>query len=112
MYQLIDRQQPGHFLLRFSESNPGCIAIGYKNPSPEIGEKPLKNYLVKPNSDVTPKQTLADFLRLRAELSHVMQFTDKISADGMPEFRIIGKHSALRDFYSSTRSSLTVEGYD
>jgi len=112
MYHLIDQQKPGHFLLRFSESNPGCVAIGYKNPNPEMGERPLKNYLVRPDSDISPKQTLADYLRSRAEFSHVMQFTEKYSVSGTPEFRILGKHAALKDFYSTTRTSLSVEGYD
>jgi hypothetical protein len=78
---LLTFPQNGSFVLRFSESSPGCVAICYKVADVS---KPVRNYLVKPE-DIKGK-TLPQFLRSRQELTHIIQFV------------------ALGNFFSLTRS--------
>lgn len=66
---IVTNREFGSFVLRFSESNPGCIAICYRVADLT---KPVRNYLVKAE-DIKGK-TLPQFLRSRQELMHIIQF--------------------------------------
>jgi len=102
MLQCVNTQHVGRFMLRFSETNAGYVAIGYKTNDPH---KPVKNYLVKPD-DISgkTKKSLPDFLRIRGELTHILQFLDTFDSNACPEFRAFYKNAALKPFYSASKS--------
>jgi len=109
MLHSVNTRQVGHFMLRFSVTNPGYVAIGYKTKDPS---KPVKNYLVKSDDISGTKKSLPDFLRTRSELTHILQYIDMIGSNGYPEFRAFHKNAALKPYYSASKSMLTQDGYD
>jgi len=62
-------QEPGVFLLRFSESQPGQLAIGYVGV---MGD--LKHYLIIPQ-DIPPKKSFAEFLAESCQFLTLLQCT-------------------------------------
>ena len=89
---------PGTSLLKFSESNAGSIAIGYKVV--DDGSKIVKNYLVKPD-DVNPTKSLPDFVGSRPEFQYLLQFTGEYDqSTGGPLFVPIHKSVALQKMFS------------
>jgi hypothetical protein len=93
--QLISRQ-PGTFLLRFSESSAGFIAVGYRVSGANAG---IKNYLVKQEDTASATvKTLPDFLRSRPEFSVLLQYTGQHLEDGFPILYPIHKDYALKAY--------------
>lgn len=93
--QLISRP-PGTFLLRFSESSAGFIAVGYRVSGANAG---IKNYLVKQEDTASATvKTLPDFLRSRPEFSVLLQYTGQHLEDGFPLLYPIHKDYALKAY--------------
>jgi hypothetical protein len=94
---------PGTCLLRFSESNAGSIAIGYKVI--DDGGKVVKNYLVKPD-DVNPTRSLPDFIGSRPEFQYMLQFTGEYDGTtGVPKFVPVHKSVAFAKMYSPKKDT-------
>lgn len=93
--QLVSRP-PGTFLLRFSESSAGFIAVGYRVSGANAG---IKNYLVKQEDTASATvKTLPDFIRSRPEFSVILQYTGQHLEDGFPVLYPIHKDFALKAY--------------
>lgn len=93
--QLVTRS-PGTFLLRFSESSAGFIAVGYRVSGANAG---IKNYLVKQEDTASATvKTLPDFIRSRPEFSVILQYTGQHLEDGFPVLYPIHKDFALKAY--------------
>jgi len=100
---LLAKSLPGHFLLRFSDRYSGSLAVN------TIKSGNVSNYLIKPEEIV--KKTHADFLRTKRELTHLLQFMNKYTAEDLPVFRPLEKDTALDQFYTKTTDEQN-SGYD
>jgi len=89
-------QEPGTFLIRLSERNPGTFAIGYviedSNP-----EKRVRHYLIKPEDLFGGKKSLPEFLVECPQFSKFLQVQFDWNSSN-PRYRIIDKDSALEPF--------------
>jgi hypothetical protein len=93
--QLITRPA-GTFLLRFSESSAGFIAVGYRVSGANAG---IKNYLVKQEDTASATvKTLPDFIRSRPEFATILQYTGQHLEDGFPVLYPIHKDYALKAY--------------
>lgn len=93
--QLVSRP-PGTFLMRFSESSAGFIAVGYRVSGANAG---IKNYLVKQEDTASATvKTLPDFIRSRPEFSVILQYTGQHLEDGFPVLYPIHKDFALKAY--------------
>lgn len=93
--QLVSRP-PGTFLMRFSESSAGFIALGYRVSGANAG---IKNYLVKQEDTASATvKTLPDFIRSRPEFSVILQYTGQHLEDGYPVLYPIHKDFALKAY--------------
>jgi len=106
---LLSTRDYGSFILRFSESSPGCVAVCYKVP--DIA-KPVKNYIVKPE-DIRGK-TLPEFLLSRHELIQILQFISHGPEDINPVVRGYDKLVALPQTRSkqTNAAQTNVGGYE
>ncbi|GAM21902.1 hypothetical protein SAMD00019534_050770 [Acytostelium subglobosum LB1] len=100
-------QDPGTFIIRFSERNPGQFGIAY------IGtEMPyrIKHYLVQPNDTAAAKKTFPDFLAEHPQFINILQWTK--GPDGQPRFLKCHKDSALGSFAPKKVQPTPVGGYE
>jgi len=107
---LLSTRDYGSFVLRFSESSPGCVAVCYKVP--DIA-KPVKNYIVKPE-DIRGK-TLPEYLISRHELTQIMQFISQGHDDSTPVVRCYDKLIALpqsRSKHVGSTAQTNAGGYE
>jgi len=98
-------QEPGVFIIRFSESQPGQFAIGYVGV---MGD--LKHYLA---SDVSTKKLLADFLAESCQFLTLLQCTG--FSNNKPCFKKVPKLDALKNYCAAAKESPTtnrLKGYD
>jgi hypothetical protein len=103
-------QEPGTFLIRFSERHPGSFAVGY-TIAEQDPEKRVRHYLLKPDDVVPPKKTLPDFLMECPQFVKFLVIHDFIS--GNPKHRIVDKELVLEQ-YGAKKLSLDnpPNGYD
>lgn len=108
----LNNQDPGTFIMRFSERNNGQFAIAYTGT-----ERPtnIKHYLVQPNDTAAAKKTLPDFLADQPQFVTLLVLTN--DPNGNPTFMKVSKHQALepytpkRDSKSKSDSVGGVQGY-
>jgi len=98
----------GCFLIRFSEQNPGSIAIGYR----VSGAQQIKNYLVKPDDITGTKKSLPDFLRVCPQFATILQFTGEFYQNGLPFLKPFPKDLILEPYYSPQQEQFRTKGYD
>ncbi|KAL6057136.1 SH2 domain-containing protein [Balamuthia mandrillaris] len=96
-------EQDGAFLVRFSQTQSGSFAVGYKH------EGVVKHYLVKPEDTAGPKKNLTDFLHS----TNYFVFLLKVTADpdGNPILTSCNKKTVLEK-YLSQRPLVETAGYD
>lgn len=93
-------QEPGTFLIRLSESNPGTFAVGYTidDPEPEKRVRYVqhklfilmsRHYLIRPEDVYGAKKTLPDFLMENPQFSKFLVIHD--FGSGIPKHRIVDK---------------------
>lgn len=66
---LLQAQDVGSFVIRFSETMPGLFTVAYASDDPFDR---VKHYLVKPE-DISLNKTLPDLLREKPQFQHVLQ---------------------------------------
>jgi len=101
-------QEPGTFLLRFSERHAGKFAVAY------VAKKPphrIKHYLVQKTDIVHPHKTLPDFLGGCYQFRFLLQLTANPTT-GEAMFRKVRKDHCLKSFYSKRAPTPTTSGYD
>jgi len=101
------QNQPGCCLLRFSETKQGSIAVNAMSST----RGRVSNYLIKAE-ETSAKKTHADFLRTKRELTHVLQFMNQYTKDGIPVLRPVEKDWVLRQFYTQRDEETNNQGYD
>jgi len=96
-------QEPGVFIIRFSESQPGQFAVGYVGVMGEI-----KHYLA---TDV-PKKSLADFLAESCQFLTFLHCTG--FSNNKPCFKKVPKAEALKNYCALAKDASTskLQGYD
>ncbi len=67
--RLLAQEEPGTFMIRFSDSAPGCFAIAYSTDDP--AEK-VKHYLVKPD-ELSSNKALPDFLKEKHQFKWIVR---------------------------------------
>ncbi|KYQ99913.1 signal transducer and activator of transcription (STAT) family protein [Tieghemostelium lacteum] len=103
----LSNQDPGTFIIRFSERNPGQFGIAY------IGvELPLriKHYLVQPNDTAAAKKTFPDFLSEHSQFVNLLQWTK--DQNGNPRFLKSHKDTALGSFAPKKSQPPPIGGYE
>lgn len=104
----LNGQEPGTFLLRFSERHSGQFAIAY------VGmEKPhkIKHYLVQKSDTAGAKKTLPDFLGECPQFRFLLQLSTNPTT-GEAVFRKLQKDVCLKPFYSKRDPPPSGSGYD
>eukprot|EP01112_Ceratiomyxa_fruticulosa_P021758 TRINITY_DN7779_c0_g1_i1.p1 TRINITY_DN7779_c0_g1~~TRINITY_DN7779_c0_g1_i1.p1 ORF type:complete len:658 (-),score=121.45 TRINITY_DN7779_c0_g1_i1:165-2138(-) len=104
----LNNQEPGTFIIRFSERNPGQFGIAYTGT--ELPTR-IKHYLVQPNDTAAAKKTFPDFLSECAQFVYLLQLThDPVT--GRPLFTKSHKDIALEPYATRKAHSLPVGGYE
>eukprot|EP01111_Echinosteliopsis_oligospora_P017924 TRINITY_DN7965_c0_g1_i1.p1 TRINITY_DN7965_c0_g1~~TRINITY_DN7965_c0_g1_i1.p1 ORF type:complete len:497 (-),score=139.14 TRINITY_DN7965_c0_g1_i1:105-1595(-) len=104
-------QDPGTFLIRFSERNPGQLGIAYV--STELAATPIgriKHYLVQANDTAAAKRTFPDFLAECPQFVSALQLVS--SVNGQPTFNKVHKDIALEPFHSRKQMAQPNGGYE
>lgn len=105
VWRFLNDQPIGTFILRFSESNAGSIAIGYK-----AYDGSIKNYLMKHEDTTGNSKTIPDFIRQRPELLYLLQYYGDDDY-GNPQLAPIPKDIAFLNMYSvKPKVSVEVKG--
>ena len=101
----------GTFLLRFSERQPGFLAVAYKvDDSTQDLERAIRHYLIKPEDTAGAKKTLPDFLSEHMSFVYLLQVT--YDSNGTPIFKKFSKDYVLEPYYSKRNVLPSVSGYD
>jgi len=102
----LNNQEPGVFLMRFSERHNGQFAIAYTGT-----ERPskIKHYLVQPN-DTSAKKTLPDFLQEQPQFGTVLILAS--DTNGNPTFMKCPKVQALEPYCGKKMTTQSGDGYD
>jgi hypothetical protein len=103
----LKNHDPGTFIVRFSDSQPGKIAIAYVS----LRGEGIKHYLIKP-TDITSK-TVADFLCECNLFIKILQFVG-FNNKGLPLFKAVSKTDTMKPFisHSLAKSEEKDAGYD
>lgn len=99
--------EPGTFLIRFSESCPGQLAIGYADLYGNV-----KHYLIEPNE--LKKKSVAEFLNETSIFTEVLQCVGFQYETKEPVFRKIQKEVVLGPFLTNATEAMheVKPGYD
>lgn len=89
--KILKNADVGTFLVRFSDSSAGALAIAYKTVDTQ---NPVKHYLVKPE-DIGSNKTLPDFLREKSIFKSLVKINLNDS-----KLTILRKDKAFADFVS------------
>jgi hypothetical protein len=97
----------GTFLMRFSESKAGSIAVN----TVSVQRQKITNYLIKAE-ETAPSKTHADILKTKRELTHILQFMNTFDESGLPVMRSVEKDYILQAYYSREENQDNPYGYD
>ncbi|EGG18419.1 signal transducer and activator of transcription family protein [Cavenderia fasciculata] len=103
----LTNQDPGTFIIRFSERNPGQFGIAYIGS--EVPHR-IKHYLVQPNDTAAAKKTFPDFLAEHPQFINILQWSK--GSDGLPRFLKSHKDTALNSFAPRRAQPTPVGGYE
>jgi len=103
-------EEPGAFVVRFSERDAGNFSIGYKTDDPSLDTN-LRHYLLKPSDTAASKRTLPDFLAEQTMFTYVLCVTIE-GMDGVPQYRRMPKDAVFEPYYSKRTGPSVVNGYD
>jgi len=102
---------PGTFIIRFSESFPGILAIAYTaETSPSSQNLETRHYLLQPDDVSGPKKTLPDFLGKNRIFSYVVKVTTDLVRGRL--YQQCEKNNVLEEYYSTSREIGKTAGYD
>lgn len=105
VWRFLHDQPVGTFILRFSESNAGSIAIGYK-----AFDGTIKNYLMKHEDTSGNFKSVPDFIMQRPELLYALQYYGD-DEFGSPQLNLVSKDKAFQSMYSfKMKVSVEVKG--
>eukprot|EP00026_Physarum_polycephalum_P002638 Phypoly_transcript_02646.p1 GENE.Phypoly_transcript_02646~~Phypoly_transcript_02646.p1 ORF type:complete len:603 (+),score=111.89 Phypoly_transcript_02646:163-1971(+) len=103
-------QDPGTFLIRFSERNPGQLGIAYVSSEHSTNSHTrIKHYLVQPNDTAAAKRTFPDFLSECPQFVYALQLVS--NASGQPTFVKSHKDPALEPFHPRKMYNSRPEGH-
>jgi hypothetical protein len=90
VHAALNGQTPGTSLIRWSESSPGQVAIGYVGAQGDF-----KHYLVEGN-DLSSKRQLADFILEKEQFKQILFCCGY--DNGRPMFKIVSKLDLLKPY--------------
>jgi len=108
--EALKNEEPGTFLIRFSERHAGLFAVGYKIDDVDP-DKRVRHYLVRPDDTAGAKKTLPDFLAECPQFTRILQLTVDPQT-GEPRLRNFPKDVVLEPYYSKRDSLTPTNGYD
>lgn len=109
--RLLSREEPGSFILRFSERRAGQFAVAFVKLNYDTGAREVMHYLIKPDDTSGLAKPLADFIRLKDNFKYLLQrHTEFSPTTGLIKARF-EKNQILRDYYSSSNNFASVPGY-
>eukprot|EP01102_Stenamoeba_stenopodia_P016602 TRINITY_DN5820_c0_g1_i1.p1 TRINITY_DN5820_c0_g1~~TRINITY_DN5820_c0_g1_i1.p1 ORF type:complete len:555 (-),score=113.32 TRINITY_DN5820_c0_g1_i1:163-1827(-) len=104
-------QRPGSFIIRFSESTPGKLAVAYVKTDATTGKIEIKHYMIDPR-DKKETQTLPEFLAAHENLLYWLQIKNDFIPGPQKLQSIYEKYSVLKDYLAKKESAQTIEGYE
>jgi hypothetical protein len=109
----LKNEEPGTFVIRFSERHAGLFAIGYKveDMMSQDPDKRVRHYLVRPDDTAGAKKTLPDFLAECPQFTRVLQLSIE-PITGEPRLRSVPKDVVLEYYYSKRDPLQATGGYD
>jgi hypothetical protein len=107
--ELLSGYDPGCFIIRFSERNPGLFAVAYKLADTEQ-DRSVRHFLVRAN-ELEAKKTLPDLLSKYSEFVSIIKIN--ANSSGLISYEKQQKHMALSQFYSKSEAiSDNISDYD
>lgn len=100
----LSEQVAGSFIIRFSESSAGSLAISYKENDVKI-----KNFLFKQENITGSIKSLADFVSEYSEFLYIIEFIGN-DPDGRPVVDRFVKDESLKALYSEKKTTKPSNG--
>ena len=109
VHEALRSHSNGTFIIRFSERQPGLLAVAYKVDD-SSNDRSVRHYLIKPEDTAGAKKTLPDFLSEHQPFVYLLQVT--YDSSGVPIFKKFSKDYVLEPYYSKRHTITSVLGYD
>ena len=109
VHEVLRGQDPGTFLVRFSERHAGQFAVAYRVEG-SIDEG-IRHYLVQPDDTAGNKKTLPDFLSEQQSFRFLLQIGTE-NENGLKVYHKFNKDSVLESYISKRNSLPPAVGYD
>jgi len=103
----LNNQEPGTFIVRFSERNPGQFGIAYCSTEHPIR---IKHYLVQQTDCFAARKTFPDFLSEIAQFVYVLQLS--VDPNGRTTFVRLHKDVALEPYTVKKATQVSLGGYE
>lgn len=110
VHNVLKDQDPGTFLVRFSERHPGQFAVAYRIDGPMSGDC-VRHYLVQPDDTAGNKKTLPDFLSEQTPFCYLLQIGTE-NENGVKVYHKFKKENILETYVSKRNSLPPAYGYD
>jgi len=102
-------QEPGTFLVRFSERHAGQFVVAYRIEASE--EQGVRHYLIQPDDTAGNKKTLPDFLSEQTSFLYLLQIQTS-NENGVKVYHKFRKDDVLEPYLSKRNSLPPAVGYD
>jgi len=109
VYEVLRDQDPGTFLVRFSERHSGQFAVAYRIDA--ATNDCVRHYLVQPDDTSGNRKTLPDFLSEQAPLRYLLQIGTE-DENGIKVYNKFLKDSVLESYLSKRNTLPPAVGYD
>jgi len=109
VHDILKDQEPGTFLVRFSERHAGQFAVAYRidgNPNERV-----RHYLIQPDDTAGNKKTLPDFLSEQAPFCFLLQIGTE-DDNGVLVYHKFRKEAVLESYLSKRNTLPPAVGYD
>lgn len=107
---MLKDQDPGTFLVRFSERHAGEFAVAYRIDGAQSGDC-VRHYLVQPDDTSGNKKTLPDFLSEQTPFCYLLQIGIE-NENGVKVYHKFKKENILETYVSKRNSLPPAVGYD
>lgn len=109
VHDVLRDQEPGTFLVRFSERHSGQFAVAYRIDGPVNDQ--VRHYLVQPDDTAGNKKTLPDFLAEQAPFCYLLQIGTE-DDNGVKVYHKFRKEAVLETYLSKRNTLPPAVGYD
>ena len=109
VHEVLKDQEPGTFLVRFSERHSGQFAVAYRIDG-NVNER-VRHYLIQPDDTAGNKKTLPDFLAEQAPFCYLLQIGTE-DDNGVKVYHKFRKETVLEPYLSKRSALPPAVGYD